>query len=516
MPVAGQGTIYIRADGSIDPLSAPITSSDNVTYSVTGDIGDPIVVERDNIVIEGMGYLLSGSDSGSGIDLINRKGVTVRNLQINTSDKGVYMAHSSNCSVSNCTLTVTTTGFAAIYLYNSSSNEIVDNKIVEDAAALFWTGISFYDSSNNSISGNDILCHLGMNIQGGFNIVSGNTVTIVGDGAGIVVWDPGYNIVTENDVKNVTRSEEPPSRYEGISLYDTDHNVVIRNNLTQNSLYLIDSSYNNISMNNMVQSGISVEANWSPDPRYFKGSMHNLIAWNNITDSRWGIILSDAQFNTVLENNITGSYDYGIMAAFYVPAHCTFRGNFISNSSVGVHLSSVQNLSFSGNSLRNNSVAIEMFASLNNTFSHNNFVDNTEQIRIYDPYYGPVVSADDWDDGYPIGGNYWSDYCGVDVYRGKYQNDTGSDGIGDTPYIINSTNRDNYPLMNPYDHVWDSIVGDVNKDGKVDMRDIGLLCFAFGTTSSDPRWNPDCDLNGDGIVNARDLGISCNSYGKKT
>jgi hypothetical protein len=53
------------------------------------------------------------------------------------------------------------------------------------------------------------------------------------------------------------------------------------------------------------------------------------------------------------------------------------------------------------------------------------------------------------DDGYPSGGNYWSSYNGTDVYSGPYQNETGSDGIGDTSYIINENNRDNYPFVRP-------------------------------------------------------------------
>ena len=76
-PVRAQGTIYIRADGNIDPPDAPISSLDNVTYTVTGNITDSIVVERDNIVINGAGYNMTGSGDGNGITLTDRTNVTV-------------------------------------------------------------------------------------------------------------------------------------------------------------------------------------------------------------------------------------------------------------------------------------------------------------------------------------------------------------------------------------------------------------------------------------------------------
>ena len=43
-----------------------------------------------------------------------------------------------------------------------------------------------------------------------------------------------------------------------------------------------------------------------------------------------------------------------------------------------------------------------------------------------------------WDNG--IVGNYWDDYTGLDE---------DGDGIGDTPYLINSEIGDRFPLMNP-------------------------------------------------------------------
>jgi len=48
-----------------------------------------------------------------------------------------------------------------------------------------------------------------------------------------------------------------------------------------------------------------------------------------------------------------------------------------------------------------------------------------------------------WDDGYPSGGNYWSDY------EERYPNATEIDGTGiwDTPYVIDENNEDNYPIV---------------------------------------------------------------------
>jgi len=67
-----------------------------------------------------------------------------------------------------------------------------------------------------------------------------------------------------------------------------------------------------------------------------------------------------------------------------------------------------------------------------------------------------------WDDGYPSGGNYWSDYTGVDYYSGPYRNETGSDGIGDSLYIVDENNIDHYPLMGPFNSFNASVGYSVN------------------------------------------------------
>ena len=58
--------------------------------------------------------------------------------------------------------------------------------------------------------------------------------------------------------------------------------------------------------------------------------------------------------------------------------------------------------------------------------------------------FGPVTCknavVEVWDNGSQ--GNYWSSYSGTDI---------NGDGIADAPFLIDTGNIDNYPLMVPYD-----------------------------------------------------------------
>lgn len=65
--VKATGTIYIRADGSVEGTDK--IQRDGDIYSFTDNINDSIIVERNNIMIDGNGYTLQGTGSGTAINL---------------------------------------------------------------------------------------------------------------------------------------------------------------------------------------------------------------------------------------------------------------------------------------------------------------------------------------------------------------------------------------------------------------------------------------------------------------
>jgi hypothetical protein len=125
----------------------------------------------------------------------------------------------------------------------------------------------------------------------------------------------------------------------------------------------------------------------------------------------------------------------------------------------------------SGNEIFENILdgAYAPYSSSNNRFYHNNF---------YSGLSGATAGLNIWNG--TCEGNYWSDYAG---------SDSNYDGIGDTPYVIDSNNIDHCPLMNPY---W--ISADINHDLKVGILDVAKITGCYGCTPSDPEYNPHADI----------------------
>jgi parallel beta-helix repeat protein len=212
---------------------------------------------------------------------------------------------------------------------------------------------------------------------------------------------------------------------------------------------------------------------------YLFHSTWNTITNNLMTENQYGVRLYSSNWNTIADNNITSNLFYCI-SLYGDSCENNIYGNIILNNlypgSYGIHIG-------------NNDPG--------NTIYHNALINNTVQVWT-------LNQTNDWDNG--AEGNYWSDYGGIDA---------DGDGIGDSTYVIDEDNQDNYPLMSPYCYWSNPIPGDVNKDMKVDGEDLLLLYAAYGSRLGDLNWNPNADFDGNRMVDSVDLifGLAPN-YGR--
>jgi parallel beta-helix repeat protein len=233
-------------------------------------------------------------------------------------------------------------------------------------------------------------------------------------------------------------------------------------------------------------------------------NVSNTISGNLIANCGTAILIYGS--NHTIENNILmNNSDWAIQLSYFSNNNKVTRNEITNNHFSGIYVQQSHNNTISDNALINNGEGIRIAYSTGNVIFHNHIINNTRQVFID---RGNINNT--WDDGYPSGGNYWSDYTGTDLYRGPYQNETGRDGIGDIPYVIDTDNQDNYPLMPPYV----SVLGDLNQDGIVNILDAIQAASAFGSYPGHPKWNEQADLNKDSIVNILDVIILANNFGK--
>ena len=168
---------------------------------------------------------------------------------------------------------------------------------------------------------------------------------------------------------------------------------------------------------------------------------------------------------TLADSDVAGK---GVGAGFYVQSGTGILAerNRIRNLGQGILLVSSTDVVVRANEISNNPTGegITASSSYNSVITANNFTNNgvgvdldsyTHDVVVHhNRFIGNAMSAFDagsgnrWDDGYPSGGNIWSDYRGWDDCGGPNQDVCpGSDGLGDIPYPIPVSSADRYPLV---------------------------------------------------------------------
>jgi parallel beta-helix repeat protein len=179
-------------------------------------------------------------------------------------------------------------------------------------------------------------------------------------------------------------------------------------------------------------------------------SNNNTIYNNSVYFNQWGIATNHGSYNLIYNNTIYSNTGSGINIDWTSIGNMIYNNNISLNANSGISFlnQASENIIRENDITGNNGCGISFDDSSNNIIYHNNFVDNQQQVhdRSWNEL-GYPASINIWDDGYPSGGNYWSDYTDIDLYSGPSQSEIGSDGIWDHPYVIDGNNQDNYPVF---------------------------------------------------------------------
>jgi parallel beta-helix repeat protein len=476
MPQMPKPAFTIKADGSIDPSTAPILRVDDVYTFTDNIVGYTIIVEKDNIVLDGGGYTLTGNGYSSdddqygaghlnaGLFLMNRHGVTVRNMKISGFHDAIYMfSYLGGSSVGNRfednLLTDNYYGMCLLYsqssvlrnnqMKNNTRNLcIIDNVQVSPEPPNLY--INDIDSSN-SVDGKPVIYWINKHDEivpsnaGYVALINCSDITVKNldlshNGQGILLSSTPNLKITKNHITNTDY---------GIFLHKSSNVNVTENNLDSNyvCIDIYESSATQISLNSLTRSASGISLAGAQDSVVSGNSIiantdgglflsvasnstikHNDVSGNNGT----GIVLYASYNNTVAENTVTGNGDDGIgLWEVYATDNLICDNLIANNARFGFLVRYSCNNTITGNMITKNAdSAMRFVEGTNNLIYRNNFVENsnhTAQISIVSAFDNPAF-PNIWDNG--VEGNYWSD-------------------SKSSPYFIAENNQDNHPLQTP-------------------------------------------------------------------
>jgi parallel beta-helix repeat protein len=400
-------TFFMTLYGGIPVVVTPYTAED---FTVIIHKPRTIIVPDDAFTIQ---QAINNATEGDTVFV--KSGTYYENVTVSKSISLIGESRESTIVHSNATVTVLVTAsnstVANFTVSNSGGVEVEDDHY----------GISVSHADNCNISRNSLTA--GNNV--GIGLGSSSYTSVIGNmfnKTGLVVGNSYHNTVINNTVNG------QPIVY----LEDNANQVIVGTG----QVILVNCLNITVQNSQLTYTSIGVQ---------LRSSNSCKIIDSNLTESYEGISIQRSS-----GNNITGNFVYQTIfgIVLFRTTNTAISDNLVNDNYEGMAIYTNSNLNVvTGNYIVNNQAGIDVFGTSNCSIDHNNFVNNTDQVI-------SNLSYNFWDNGY-AGGNYWSDLSASDVFRGLYQNETGSDGIADSPYVIDvnssdiRTRQDSYPLMAP-------------------------------------------------------------------
>mgnify|MGYP000255011371 CR=1 FL=1 len=389
--------IAIARDGSVEPPDAPVERDGNV-YRLTASVCSRrgIVVEANNVVIDGGGFALTGFKvpGSAGITLMFVSNATIRNLTVSGfyygvrvefseavrlealnvggCAEGASIANSTRVRVERSRFSGNVLGVSVLY----SSGFEASHCFIEGG---FW---GVYASHSPGLRVDS--CAISNSSWGTLLLASPHSALVRNafEGTGFYPFE-SFDLTVANNTVN-----GKPLVYlegvEGVVVRDAGQVVVARSNRV--SVVGVNISRTSVGI-------VLIRAN------------NSLVENCSVKGSRWGVLL-----HGVAESQVR---------------NCTLAGN-----EVGLYLFESADNELSENLLLFNGVGLRLTGSLRNVVWGNCFVANGVEAEV------AGGQGNMWDR--ELGrGNYWSEH---------YAEDADGDGVLDQPYRVGADNVDRHPL----------------------------------------------------------------------
>lgn len=418
-PVA-EGTVYIRADGSVEPSTTSIQHAGNV-YTLNGNIHGSMIVERSNVVIDGAGFTLQGTgadDYRPSYEPSDYSQLLNGTIPQYTVPPDPYITpDSNNTGIYSCAEKLTiknlriTECWCGIELEYSSDNCIVGNEITNNTQ-----GVWIHQSSNDTISGNTVSSNRqGITLTAAHENVYGNNITSNSEYGIKLAWS--FNNISGNNIEN--------NRY-GISLEHSIHNVFRNNSFSRNNRifynpggtlpeYIQDVDTSNLADEkpiyywiNKQDMTVPADAGWVALINCTRMKIENLnlaqgqeillietthstVTRNVMANNDVCIYLDESSNNTITENTLTESY-CGIQLEHSSDNY--IEGNNVTGNNQGIYLDSSSENTIHGNDVTSNNRGIELSVSSSNFISGNNLAANVQGITLSGTTFTDYVIGD--------------------------------------------------------------------------------------------------------------------------
>jgi hypothetical protein len=375
---------------------------DNFSHATTYAVSLDSVSHADLINLSGTSAGSEGAAVSSSSDLL----FLDDNFSQAAAD-GLYATDSGNITITSVTASHLTGLLAAGFVTSYCSDLVLSG----DQALHDYYGYFDQESSGVSLSqdafgpGDANGIHLD-----GDSAVTISTVNATGAGIGIAIFDANQVSVSDSVVSGATQY--------GLDLQDS----------TGVSIVHVDANRSSVDGMDVYQcTGLTVSDFWSDGAPTATGlDFYYLVA---------GVV-------TAIQ---VEQEEYGVVVAS--SSELQILGGNFSSDHEGLQLTGSTTLSVAANTFWNDTDSFADYGGNQGTIDHNNFLGDRGWV-LNTSSYGPGRLL--WNAPYPTGGNYWSNYTGTDTESGPAQNQPGSDGIGDTPFALNASTEDQYPLVHPW------------------------------------------------------------------